>query len=254
MRLTVDIKKYIQIGGLVMVLVTSIAFSFGRQGFRTSQGVQVVIDNTYENYFVEKNEITELMNGGERDYVTGSFLNDVDLRQLEINIEKHPYVEDAQVYRDLRGVISVEVKQKRPIARIFSNSSDDFYITESGEIVPESDKYTARVPLVEMDNQTLTGAGFITKTAYGNQLFKLLSEIQRNEFWKAQIASLTIDKHGEITIQPQVTRQIIDFGYPEKISEKLKKLRVFYKEILPAQGWNSYDRVSVKYDNQIICE
>lgn len=254
MQLTADIKRYIQIGGLVLVLVISIAFSFGRQEFRTSQGVQVVIDNTYENYFVEKDEVTELMNGGERDYVTGSFLSDVDLRQLETNIEKHPYVEDAQVYRDLRGVVSVEVKQKRPIARILRNSGDDFYITEFGEIVPESDKYTARVPLVEMDNEELIGSGFITKTTYGNQLFELLSEIHNDEFWKAQVAGLAIDKMGEITIQPQVTKQMIEFGYPEKIDKKLKKLRVFYKEILPVQGWNSYDRVSVKYDNQIICE
>ncbi len=254
MQLTADIKRYLQIGGLVLVFVVSIAFSFGRQEFKTSQGVQVIIDNTYENYFVEKDEVMELMNGGERDYVTGAFLSDVDLRQLEKNIEKHPYVQDAQVYRDLRGVVSVEVQQKRPIARIFKRSEPDFYITESGEVVPESDKYTARVPLIEIDNLKLLGSGYLSDTPYGSNLFELLLEIHRSDFWKAQIAGLTIDKIGEITIQPQVTRQLIDFGYPEKITAKLKKLRVFYKEILPVQGWNSYDRVSVKYDNQIICE
>lgn len=254
MKLTTDIKRYLQLGGLALVFVISLAFSFGRQEFRTSQGVQVSIDDTYENYFVEKSEITELMNGGERDYITGSFLSDVDLRQLELNIENHPYVEDAQVFRDLKGVVSVEVKQKRPIARIFKRSGADLYITESGELVPESSKYTARVPLIELENGALIGETFIAETAYGDQLFSLLSEIHNDKFWKAQVASLTIDKEGGIIIQPQVTRQLIDFGYPEKVDAKLKKLRIFYKEILPAQGWNSYKRVSVKYDNQIICE
>ncbi len=254
MRLATDVKRYLQIGGLILGFVLSIAFSFGRQEVRTSQGVQVLIDNTYENYFVEKSEVTELMNGGERDYVTGSFLSDVDLRQLERNIEKHPYVEDAQVYRDLRGVVSVEVKQKRPIARIFNKSGRDYYITESGEVISESDKYTARVPLIEINNFDLIGTSLISETTYGDQLFTLLSEIYHNEFWKAQVAGLIIDEEGEITIQPQVTKQIIEFGYPVKIEEKLKKLKIFYKQILPVQGWNSYERVSIKYDNQIICE
>ena len=253
MQLTEDVKRYIQIGGILLVLVVSIAFSFGRQEFKTSQGVHVLIDDTYENYFVEQSEVTELMNGGERDYVTGSFLSDVDLRQLEKNIENHPYVDDAQVYRDLKGTVSVKVKQKRPMARILKEGKDS-YITESGELVPESHKYTARVPLIEMDNSALIGKEFIDETLYGANLMEFLNRVHEDEFWKAQIAELIIDETGEMTILPQVTKQVIDFGYPEKIEEKLKKLRVFYKEILPVQGWNSYDRVTVKYDNQIICE
>jgi cell division protein FtsQ len=38
------------------------------------------------------------------------------------------------------------------------------------------------------------------------------------------------------------------------IEAKFKKIKIFYKEILPAKGWDTYRKVSVKYRNQIICE
>ncbi len=253
-QLNPDITKYLQIGGILLVVLVSIAFSYNRQFFRTTRGVEVLIDNTHENYFVEREEITELMNGGERDYVTGAFLSDIDLRQLEDNIEKHPYVENAQVYRDLTGVVSVKVEQKRPIARIFKREGKDYYISEGAEIINESEKYTARVLLIEMEDGTLIGNTHMDETEYGIQLFALLERIYEDEFWRAQVAGMTIDKTGEIVLQPQITKQLIDFGHPEEIEEKLKKLETFYKRILPVKGWNTYDRVSIKYENQIICE
>ena len=253
-RLSANIKKYIQLGSLTLLVIVSLAFSHSRQYIRTSTGVQVMIDNTYENYFVEKDEVTELLNGGLQDYITGSYLSDLDLRRLESNIENHPYVEKTQVYRDLQGIVMVEVTQKRPMARLFKRGAKDYYITESGEIVNESAKYTARVPLIEMENSSMIGNVNMNETEYGANLYKMLTEINESEFWRAQLAGLSIDKSGEITIQPQVTRQLIEFGQPVEVSSKLKKLKIFYKQILPVQGWNTYNRVSVKYENQIICE
>lgn len=246
--------KYLQIGGILLVFLISIGFSSNRQDARKSVGVEVLIDNTYENYFVESSEVTELMNGDVRDYVTGSFITDLDLRQLETNIENHPYVQDAQVYRDLRGIVRVEVEQKRPIARVFKRTGQDYYISEKGEILNESEKYTARVPLIEMEDGSLIGNKYMSETEYGQQLFELLTRFHQDEFWSAQVAGLQIDKTGDIIIQPQVTKQIIEFGQPEEIDQKLTKLGIFYKEILPAKGWNTYARVNVKYENQIICE
>ena len=65
---------------------------------------------------------------------------------------------------------------------------------------------------------------------------------------------ITLDKKGNIKMYTQVSKQVVEFGRPEEIEEKFKKLKIFYKEILPAKGWNSYDKVSVKFKDQIVCE
>ena len=53
---------------------------------------------------------------------------------------------------------------------------------------------------------------------------------------------------------PQVGGQLIEFGKPENLESKFKKLMIFYKEILPKHGWNAYERVNLEYEGQIIAE
>jgi cell division protein FtsQ len=87
-----------------------------------------------------------------------------------------------------------------------------------------------------------------------SQLFELINHINVDNFWKAQIAQVVIQDNGEIKLLPQVTKQYIEFGDLNHIENKFSRLKIFYKEILPRKGWNSYSRVNVKYKNQIICE
>jgi cell division protein FtsQ len=86
------------------------------------------------------------------------------------------------------------------------------------------------------------------------QLMQLLKFIENDKFWKAQITQMNINNSGNIKMYTQVSKQVIEFGTPEEISEKFKKLKIFYKDILPYKGWNSYERVSVKFKDQIVCE
>ncbi len=82
----------------------------------------------------------------------------------------------------------------------------------------------------------------------------LFNYVEQDEFWKAQISQMNIDKNGNINMSTQVSKQIVEFGKPVDIEEKFRKLKIFYKDILPTKGWNSYNRVSIKFKNQIVCE
>ena len=82
----------------------------------------------------------------------------------------------------------------------------------------------------------------------------MLHFIEMDEFLKAQIAQLEINELGEIVMYPQIGKQYIEFGKAENFEIKFRKLRAFYKEILPVKGWGTYQRVSLKYQNQIVCE
>ena len=82
----------------------------------------------------------------------------------------------------------------------------------------------------------------------------LIHYINEHPFWKSQIAEMYVNKKGEVTFYTQISKQRVEFGKPENIEAKFKKLKIFYKEILPAKGWNNYEKVSLKYNNQIVCE
>ncbi|MFT7271951.1 MAG: cell division protein FtsQ, partial [Spirosomataceae bacterium] len=47
---------------------------------------------------------------------------------------------------------------------------------------------------------------------------------------------------------------IINFGNPDEVVAKLRRLKVFYKQIYPVKGWDSFSEVSIAYANQVVCK
>ncbi|MFA0962826.1 cell division protein FtsQ/DivIB [Roseivirga sp. BDSF3-8] len=238
---------------LLVLLSGSIGFVEKKAEGTTVNNIFVEIDKAYDNYFVEEADVHALIQNGEGQLNTGVSLENVKLKDLEAQIRTHDFVKDAQVYKDLKGNLVIRVQQNRPLARLMRADGPDAYISADGELLPVSARFTARVPVI-------TGSGvteLIVKkldTETGKELVDMLSYIDRDPFWVAQVAGLEIDREGEMILYPQVTKQIVEFGTAAGYRQKLKKLRIFYKDVLPRKGWNHYERVSLKYENQIVCE
>lgn len=220
---------------------------------RDIKNIDVEILDQKGIFFTDNLEVVDLMTDKNGDYVIGVEMGELNHKVLEERIESNPFVKDAQVYRDLKGVLKVKVEQSKPIARVFNTEGPDHYIDSEGNILPINAKHTARVPLVETDFD-YPWDNSLNESKYGSQLLELLSFIESDKFWKAQIAHVRIKDDGDLELYPQVTKQVIDFGKPEKFEDKFSKLMTFYKKILPQKGWNAYERVDVKFENQIICE
>lgn len=233
---------------------------FGTIGFveKKAEGTRVnnvfvEIEKRYDNYFVEESDIHGLIRGEGTGLTTGVALDEVKLKDLEAKIRTHDFVKDAQVYKDLKGNLVIKVQQNRPLARLMRPDGPDAYISADGELLPVSSRFTARVPVITgMGVKGLIESGL--ETGEAKELIAMLSYIDSDAFWVAQIAGMDIDHKGEMIIYPQVTRQRVEFGTVADYRKKLKKLKVFYKDILPRKGWNAYERVSLKYENQIVCE
>ncbi|WP_233555472.1 cell division protein FtsQ/DivIB [Pontibacter oryzae] len=215
--------------------------------------MSIRIDNEYNNYFIGDKEVRNLLTREGDRKLEGLSNQDIDLKNLEKRIEANKFVKDAEVYRGLDGNIQVFVKQNRPIARII-RQDQDVYIDAEGNILPLSDRYTARViPITKSALIKPTDKGFF-KDSLGQSYLSLLQFIEKDEFWKAQLAQMHIDGKGKVSFLPQVGDHTIEFGKPVKVEEKFKKLAVLYKEILPTMGWDRYKRVNVEFEEQIICE
>ncbi|MEQ8712174.1 MAG: cell division protein FtsQ [Cyclobacteriaceae bacterium] len=246
--------KLIVWGVLSFVMLVSIAFSGKRHGDREINDLIINIDNQYQNHFIDAEDVRGLINADDENYLLATELGTLDLKLLESRILANKFVADAEAYLDHRGNLIVSVQQSRPIARIFDPVGQDFYIDTDGDILPVSERYTARVMLIELENKNEFLNGNLNNNENGAKLFELIQTIDQDEFWKAQIAQIYVKKNHEVQLIPQVTKQVVEFGLPEQIDQKLRKLMVFYKEILPIKGWNTYTTVSLKFENQIVCE
>ena len=239
----------------VIVLLVLVSFAPNRApGYRIDD-IDVEIENAYENFFIDESDVLSLIMENEGDSILGDAYGRVDLKEVEERIKSHSFVRDAEVYRDLKGHLVVKASQNKPIARLISKRGDNAYIGSIGDLLPTSIKYTARVPvitgayvdqLLELEN--------VLDDAMATELKALIEFILEDEFWRMQIAQMDIDRNGEIVMYAQIGDQRLEFGTADDYEKKFKKLKIFFKQIMPTKGWNTYERVNVAFKDQIICE
>jgi len=213
----------------------------------------VKIGNQYENYFVDEQDVIQLITNNSQRIVQGVHFSDLDLKDMENRLQEEYFIGDAEIYKDLKGNLLVQVELQRPMARIIRTDGPHAYVAEDGTILPVSEKFTARTILISGKVTELLKEP-LWKTEEGEKLYTLIHFIYQDPFWKAQIAQIEIRKDMDIVLYPQITKQEIEFGQPENLEDKFKRLKIFYDKILPAKGWNAYNRVNVKYKDQIIAE
>lgn len=235
-------------------LAGAAAYAAFRQAHRPVRDIVVNIANESNNYFISERGVTALLTDGGKEPVLGTVPEGPRLRVLETRLRAHPFVRDAQVYRDLAGNLHADISQNHPIARlVHADDRLDSYVDAAGQRLPLSPLYTARVATVSRaGGGALPPAFFQDSTARGYLDF--LRYVDEHPFWHAQVAEVFVEPGGKLSFTQQVGDQRIEFGPPKDISEKFAKLMVFYRQIPSVLGWDTYHRVNVEYQNQIICE
>ena len=253
MKTKFSIRKEIKVAVAILGLSFLIAFSERKQGGAVCKDIVVELDNLSENHFLDEADVLQLVEGS-GEPVKGVGINRIKLKEIEKKLKYDKHILDAELFGDLKGNLIVNVELRRPIARIVQNDAPDAYIAEDGVIMPISEKYTARVVLISGAVKQLLESEDLNRTEEGKQLMAMIEFINADPFWKAQVAQLDIQKNGKVVIYPQVTGQLVEFGKPENLEVKFKKLMVFYKEILPTRGWTRYERVNLEYEGQVVAE
>ncbi len=250
-------KNINTIAWVAVVLVVSgllIAFETAENRSKVCNKILITIDNQVENHFVDQLDIIQLITLNNTEIIEGAQVNSLNLRAIENRLIDEPFLQDAEIFMDHSGNMMVSVSLRKPMARVVRYNGPDAYIGENGHILPISTKYSKRVIIITGAKSKELSEQVNIKTGEYANLYKLIQFIQNDSFLNAQIAQIKLNKNGEVILYPQITKQYIEFGKMEDLEIKFKKLRLFYKEILPRKGWNSYTRVSLKYKNQIICE
>ena len=72
---------------------------------------------------------------------------------------------------------------------------------------------------------------------------------------QALIGQVHLKKSGDFILVPIEWGQEIVFGTAntdKEVKEKFEKLKIFYSEAIPYEGWNKYTEINLKYDKQIV--
>ena len=206
---------------------------------------KIISDST----FVPKDKIVSILDN----YFTKESLN-INFNDLEKKIKSNPHIKKVTLYKDLTGNLNVIVNQFQPIARIIHKNKSKKYFDIDGEIFPTSLGYSHRVLLIFLTSKINFLNNNLNNTEFGVDLLNMVKYIESDKFLSKIVSEIEVDNFKNIIIRPQISKQKIIFGYPDDLVNKFRKIKIFYEDIAPAKGWNTYSSVNVKYRNQIICD
>jgi len=211
--------------------------------------VKIEIANADEQMFIDEKDVLDIINlNGHSDQ---KIISAVNLRILETALEANPWVKNAEMFFDNNQVLHVDIEERKPIARIFCASGNSFYVDSNGLRLPLSDKLSAKVPVFTSfpsDKAILSESDSLML----EQVVHLGKFIVADSFWMAQIAQIDITPKATFEIIPTIGDQIIAIGIADDLENKFNRLYTFYKQAWFQNGINTYERLDVQFNNQVV--
>ena len=227
---------------LAYLIVAVTAFNRKPAG-QVCRDVELVIKDTVYAGFITKKEVAAML---EKKGVSpiGKHLDRIRTKTLEQALSKHPLIDEVECYKTPSGKLCIEVTQRIPILRIMSANGENYYLDNKGTVMPPDAKCVAHRAIV---------TGNVEKSFAMRDLYKFGVFLQNNPFWDAQIEQIHVLPSKDVELVPRVGDHIVYLGKLDQFEDKLDRLKVFYKKALNEVGWNKYSRISLEFNNQIIC-
>ena len=235
--------------GTIVLLVAAIRI----KDLKKCTGVEININAESNNFFVDKadilNIITSRSNGDLLDKAVSSF----DLQAIELELEKNIWIKKVQLFFDNNEKLQINVLEREPLARVFSNLGTTFYVDKDLSMLPMSEKFSARLPIFTnfpSDKKVLLPSD----SSLLRDIISVSLAIQKDSFYMAMIEQIDITAQQNFEMLPKFGNAVIVVGDAKNIEEKLTKLRLFYKEIVVKAGWNKYSEINIQYNNQVVAK
>jgi len=191
---------------------------------------------------------------------------DLKITEIEEYIEGMNEVLTADVYMKLDNKWHIDVKTRRPIARVIANGIDDFYIDNEYHLMrlspyakPKILAFTGLEQLISVEmgyDEIINNDSLKTKLKM-DQIYRISSYVCNDVFYNAQIVQVHYTKSDGFVLIPRVGDHRIVFGAAESdemVRDKFKKLTTFYDEVIPYEGWSKYESINLKFKDQIVAK
>ena len=245
--------------GVAIYIILALSFSTSKAYQKRCRSIKVEILDSNINMFVSAKDVNIILAKNELN-VMGYPVKKINSLIIEKEIEKHPSIEIAHVYGNVKGSINVRIKQRTPIVRIMPDKGSGYYIDSKGKLMPLSSNYTARViPVTGYIDRSLKD--FRTENLQSvqsdtllRQIFLLANCIIKDKYWSAVCDQIFIKKNNDIVLIPKIGAKKILLSSNGNYLKDLKTLTTFYKEVLPVIGWEKYKSINLQYNKQIVCK
>ena len=165
---------------------------------------------------------------------------DLNLKGIEKIIIKNSFINSADVSLELNGELGVRIVEKEPVFRVLN---DDYYIDLSGSIMPLSENYSERIPLIlsEVDSTELKSLGML-----GNYF-------KNDIFFSNHITGLEIIDN-EFLFHVNNFKYLIKMKDLSDFKSRFNNYKVFYKTVINDSVLVKLKSINLNFKNQVIVQ
>lgn len=251
----IDRKKLVVVIASAITLILVLFFTFRK---KKSEVKDILVDIQHlsdgQNDLIKEKDVRQIINRSFDEKVENEKLGNVDVARIEQVLEQDPFIENAESFVDAAGNLNLKIFQREPILRVIDDNNLNYYLDKNGIKMPLSKYFSARVPIVTGAVPPYVNDFLLRKKYVLKEVFNLVQQLNADDFFAPMIQQIVVDAAGEFTLIPILGDQKIRIGTLEDIDEKLERLKTFYKEAMPYEGWKKYRSISVKYKGQIVCK
>lgn len=224
---------------MVIGFIALASFSYNRHKSRNITAVDISFHEE-KQLFIEKTAVNKLLIQNDEP-VKKMDLEHLDLNLVEKQLESHPMIENAEVYIDLESRLHADIKQREPLARVIGK--DDFYIDSQGKIMPLSEFYSARVPII---------LGLSKKDTLS--AFQLIKQINKDLFFSQQTTLIKSHKKNLYSLRLRNHDFEVFVGKAENLEQKFMNFKAFYVKAKKDSLLGKYKSVDLQYGKQVVCK
>ncbi len=242
--------KIIGLAAVVFVVV----FAFNKSKEQKCTDVRFDIVSEDKSFIGVINEVKSDLKVAGYDALEGILLSAIDLKAIEIVVEKSPYVANAEVYSTIRGIVYVKIEQRVPLVRIYNHDGNSFFVDKDG----------FKMPILKNSNQhILVANGFIVEkldsqknvlSPMAKKIVFTANVIAADSLMNALCEQLYVNSQFEIEMITRVGDHKVIIGDTTDLSEKLNKLAVFYREGYKNEDLDKYQSINLKFKGQVVCK
>jgi cell division protein FtsQ len=244
------IGLWVTIGcGVVVLLVAAM----GKEEGRVCTGINVVVKGVSNNFFVDKKDILAAIGEYLDGKPEGQLIRHFNLKSLENDLQRNVWVKNARLFFDNNAVLQVVIDEREPVARVFTHAGNTFYIDSALNMLPLSDKYSARLPVFTgfpSEAKVLPRAD----SALLKDIYLVSTALQRDAFWMAMVEQIDITPQRNFEMVTKIGDHSIVIGDGSVMDDKLNRLMLFYKQVILKTGWQKYSSINVQFAGQVVAK
>ena len=237
-------KRLIQ-NSILLVLAAALVIGtlWARDKSRGEQctDIEVEVINADSTSFVTPQGVLNDLKGRGIKLV-GKRMGDIDASDIEEALRLSPYLENADIVKCQNGKVLIRVSQLVPVFRVFDGESS-YYVNRAGKHMTATNFYHSDVPVVQ---------GHFTRKYPPTRLLPLIDYVEKDSLLRSLVTMIIARDSNNIILVPDISGHVINIGNTAGLDNKFAKLKLFYSQVMPKRGWNTFDTISVKWNHQVV--